>query len=413
MNKILVNEKEVCRLCASKNLTNALNLKSTPIGDDYQKHINKNLDFYKLILNKCDKCGFVQLSNVIDPNSVYGDYIYVTTTSSGLPQHFKNLVDKLFKDKIVNEKSKILELGSNDGTLLDYFMSKGCKVIGVDPAKEMINNLNKNFETITEMFNFELAKEILSKNGQFDLIIANNVIANIDDLNDTFKGIDLLLKDNGSFVMETFSLYGVLTKNLIDNIYHEHLSYFTIKNFEKFLLKFNLQLVEADHLDVKGGSIRFIFKKTKEKIVKKLRTSNCIEYEENANLDSFNSFKKIEEINFKNNSKLNQFIEEERKRKKIFAGYGASVGTTTFMYYYNLIEYVEYLFDDEQKRHNLFSPGSNIEVISPKKILELMPDYIIIFAWRYSDLILKKNSEYILKGGQFIIPLPEFKIIKA
>ena len=185
MKKNIFYDKRYCRLCSSKNLSKVLPLKATPIGDDYQKKFNKKVDFFELSLNQCNDCFFVQLSNVIKPEFVYGDYLYVTTTSAGLPDHFKNLVDIIFKKKIITNHSKILEIGSNVGTLLSFFQKKGCMVLGVDPAKNLVSSHYNKFETITKMFNYNLSKYILSKHGKFDLVIANNVIANylVDTLN--------------------------------------------------------------------------------------------------------------------------------------------------------------------------------------------------------------------------------------
>ncbi len=411
MNKNLVYEKQSCRLCSSKNLSKVLPLKATPVGDKYQEIFDKNIDFFELSLNQCNNCFFVQLSNVINPEYVYGNYLYVTTTSSGLPQHFKNLVDILFKKKIISNKSKILEIGSNYGTLLNYFQTKDCKVLGVDPANSLASSPKDNFDTITKTFNYDLSKNILTEHKQFDLIIANNVIANIDDLNDTFKAIHLLLKDNGFFVMETFSLFGVIRNNLIDNIYHEHLSYFTIQGLKSFATKFNLKLYNAEHLNVKGGSIRFFFKKTLENITVNSAAVKSVDEENKVNLNSKNLFKKIEEKNFYNRAEIIKFLDIGKRKKMSFAGYGASVGTTTLMYYYGLYDYIEYLFDDETKRHNLYFPGANIKVLHPDQLLKIMPNYVVIFAWRYSEIIIKKNSKYINKGGKFIIPLPKIKII--
>ena len=268
MQKSDVFHKKKCRLCDSKRLNTVYNLNSQPIGDDYVKNKNKKQKLYPLNLNLCSECKFVQLSHVLNPEIVYGKYLYVTQTSSGLPEHFKDLVNHLFKKKIIKKGSQVLEIGSNDGTLLNFIESYGCKVLGVDPAKDLAKR-NK-FRTIVGKFDNKLSIKINKKHGSQDLIIANNVIANIDDLKSVFKGISSLLKPNGHFVMETFSLKGVIEKNLLDNIYHEHLSYFTINSLIKFAKKYGLNIYSADHIKVKGGSIRFIFSKEKKKLIKNL-----------------------------------------------------------------------------------------------------------------------------------------------
>jgi hypothetical protein len=162
---------------------------------------------------------------------------------------------------------------------------------------------------------------------------------------------------------------------------------------------------------VKGGSIRLFFKKTLENITINSTAVKSIDEENKVNLNSKNLFKKIEEKNFYNREEIIKFFDIEKRKKMSFAGYGASVGTTTLMYYYGLYDYIEYLFDDEIKRHNLYSPGSGIKILHPDQLLKIMPNYVVIFAWRYSEIIIKKNSKYINKGGKFIIPLPNFKII--
>ncbi len=211
--------------------------------------------------------------------------------------------------------------------------------------------------------------------------------------------------------METFSLYGVINNNLIDNIYHEHLSYFTIKELSNFVSKFNLKLFDAKHLKVKVGSIRCIFKKTLKDIIVNKTTSKSIKEENKSILNSKYLFKQIIKKNTYNKTKLKEFLDLKKKTNKQIAGYGASVGTTTLLYYYGVQEYFEYFFDDDIKKHNLYAPGTNIKVLSSNQLLKLMPDYVVIFAWRYSEIIIKKNGKYIDKGGKFITPLPNFKII--
>ena len=409
MSPIDVFHKKKCRLCDSNKLKTVYPLNPQPIGDDYVKSKSKKQKLYPLNLVLCSKCKFVQLSHVLNPDIVYGKYLYVTQTSSGLPEHFRSLVSHLFKKKIIQRDFKVLEIGSNDGTLLNFIKSYGCKVLGVDPARELANKTK--CKTIIGKFNSKLSKKIKRDNGPLDLIIANNVIANIDDLNDVFKGISSLLKKSGYFVMETFSLKGVVEKNLLDNIYHEHLSYFTIKSLIKFAKKFGLHIFSADHLPVKGGSIRFIFSREKKKINQYSLKKNIL-IEKKLGLGSFSSFKKLKSKNNLLKKKITSFIRSKKKTSRKFVGYGASIGTTTLLYEFGLGKTITNLFDDEKRRHNLYSPGHKIKVLNPKKIKSMEKFYIIIFAWRYAKIILKKSKKYIKKDDIFIIPFPKFKILK-
>ena len=406
MNNINSYNKNSCRLCNSKNLKIVYRLKKTPIGDDYTKKI-KNNRIHDLKLNMCKKCKFVQLSNVINANRVYGDYLYVTNTSAGLSQHFYELGKKLIIKKIVSKKSKILEIGSNDGTLLKFFKKKCSYIIGVDPAVHLFKD--NNIEIIEGFFNYNLSNQIKKKHGKFDVIIANNVIANIDDLEDVLCGIENIISEKGFFIIETFALYGIVKNNLIDNIYHEHLSYFSIETFKKFCEKFNLNLIEAKFLSVKGGSLRFIFKK--EKISTSKKIINLIKKEKSILTNVEKKFQIIQKTNKYNSIKINQLIDDIKRSGKTIAGFGASVGTTTLIYDFMLTKKINYIFDNEKRRFGRYLPGTSIKVLDPKHIKKLNLDYIIIFAWRYAKLIIKRNKKMFNNKIKFVIPLPKFKII--
>ena len=181
--------KKKCRLCECKNLKRVLNLKPTPIGDDYKKKISKNVDYYDLNLNLCLNCKFVQLSNVLDSKTVYGDYLYVTNTSVGLPEHFEKFIDFLIKKNYLRFNSKVLEIGCNDGTLLRKIHNKHRLVLGIDPAKKLMLNLKNKFDIISQDYTYLLSKNIKNKYGDFNLVIANNVIANIDNLDEIFLSL--------------------------------------------------------------------------------------------------------------------------------------------------------------------------------------------------------------------------------
>ena len=406
MNNINSYNKNCCRLCNSKNLKIVYRLKKTPIGDDYIKKI-KNNQIYDLKLNMCNKCKFIQLSNVINANKVYGDYLYVTNTSAGLSKHFYELGEKLIKKKIVSKKSRILEIGSNDGTLLKFFKKKCSYLLGVDPAVHLFKD--NNIKIIKGLFNYNLSNQIKKNHGKFDVIIANNVIANIDDLEDVFHGIENIISEKGFFIIETFALYGIIKNNLIDNIYHEHLSYFSIQSFKKFSEKFNLNLIEAKFLSVKGGSLRFVFKK--EKISTSMKINNLIKKEKRILTNIEKKFQIIQKTNKYNSVKINQLIDEIKRSGKTIAGFGASVGTSTLVYNFMLTKKINYIFDNEKRRFGRYLPGTSIKVLSPKHIKKLNLDYIIIFAWRYAKLIINRNKKMFNNKVKFIIPLPKLKII--
>ena len=403
-NSIKINK---CRLCNSTKLIEVLSFKPTPIGDDYTSSPIKKKK-YSLVVKKCIDCHFSQLSETINPKLLYGDYLYVTKTSLGLPLHFKNLVNKLQKEKIVYSGCNAMEIGSNDSTLLKMLKNKGANVLGIDPAAKKRNN--QNVETINKFFDLKLAKNIKKKYGKFDLIIANNVIANMNDLKDVFNGIDELITETGYFVMETFSLSGLIKNKLIDNIYHEHISYFSIKPLLKFAKKNGLEIFYVEHLNVKGGSLRFIFNKGQKINKHNKQIQKAINYEKKINLNKLSTFKKIQNEKNSNNKKIKEFIVSEYKKNKVICGFGASVGSTTSIYDLEIKDYLKFMLDHEKLRHGLYLPGTKLKVLNPNVKIKNKPDIVVIFAWRYAKAILKRTI--FKKNTIIVLPLPKFRTFK-
>ena len=399
-----------CKI-TSKTIEPFMNFGEMPIANGFlNKDDFKNEFFYKMEVGFSEDMSLLQLNEFPKPEKMFNqNYPFFTGSSLFMINHFKEYAAWV-KKTYLDDQSKLIEIGSNDGTLLNFIKTYGCEVLGVDPAKELAKK--SKCKTIVGKFNTNLSQKIKKNYGLQDLIIANNVIANIDDLKDVFKGISGLLKPKGYFVMETFSLKGVVEKNLLDNIYHEHLSYFTIKNLVRFAKKFGLNIFSADHLLVKGGSIRFIFSKQKKKINKKDLEKNMI-VEKKLGLGSPVFFQKLKLKNNIIKQKILSFIESKKNKKKKFAGFGASIGTTTLLYEFGLGKKISYLFDDEKRRHNLYSPGYKIKVLNPCHMKKFNLDYIIIFAWRYSKIIIKRNKENFTNKIKIIIPLPKLRIKKS
>ena len=213
----------------------------------------------------CNKCKFAQLDNIVDSNVVYKDYLYTTASSPGLINHFKKATNTLILNLKLKKNSKILDIGSNDGSLLKFFKEKGFRVLGVEPAKPASKiSKSKGINTIVSFFNKNLVKKIKVNHGSFDLIIANNVFANIDDINQWMLNIKELLSEKGCFVFESSYLIDLVKNKVFDFIYHEHLSYFSITSVNNLCIRHGLSLFSCDHISTKGGSIRYYIAKNKK-----------------------------------------------------------------------------------------------------------------------------------------------------
>ena len=402
-----------CRLCNSKNLKKVFDLGRTPLANSYLKiEISKKLRKYPLKLNYCNNCGHLQLTHSIKPSKMFSNYLYKTNTSKKNFLHFKsyaNEIKKMFK----NRNTKILDIASNDGTFLNFFEKKKFFRLGIDPAKNLKKlSLKKGITQIDDFFTMKKSENIKKKYGKFDIITANHVCAHVEDLNDFFNGVQNLLKDEGLFVFEISYRASVLKKNTFDTIYHEHLDYHALYPISKFLKKFNLNVVNFKTPDAQGGSLRVYTSKNKNSKNQKSIKKQILKEKKQLNLFNVSTYKKFEKkiINCKN--KLNSLIQNCINNNMSIAGYGAAAKTTTFLNYFKISEKnIKFIFDDNKLKQGLCIPGTKIKILDPLNMNKKNIDVLIIFAWNYAELIIAKNKKFKKKGGKFLIPFPNPRLI--
>ena len=397
-----------CRLCNSKNLKKVFDLGQTPLANSYLKiEISKKLRKYPLKLNYCNNCGHLQLTHSIKPSKMFSNYLYKTNTSKKNFLHFKsyaNEIKKMFK----NRNTKILDIASNDGTFLNFFEKKKFFRLGIDPAKNLKKlSLKKGITQIDDFFTMKKSENIKKKYGKFDIISAH-----VEDLNDFFNGVQNLLKDEGLFVFEISYRASVLKKNTFDTIYHEHLDYHALYPISKFVKKFNLNVVNFKTPDAQGGSLRVYVSKNKNSKNQKSIKKQILKEKKQLNLFNVSTYKKFEKkiINCKN--KLNSLIQNCINNNMSIAGYGAAAKTTTFLNYFKISEKnIKFIFDDNKLKQGLCIPGTKIKILDPLNMNKKNIDVLIIFAWNYAELIIAKNKKFKKKGGKFLIPFPNPRLI--
>ncbi len=404
---------DTCRLCKSKNLTKVFDLGSTPLANSYCSKIKSlKLKKYPLALNLCKNCGHLQLSVSVDPKKMFQNYLYKTNTSKKNYDHFKKYylkVSKLFKKKNI----KVLDIASNDGTFLNFFCSKKCIKVGIDPARNLQTFAKrKGINQICDFFTFKSSFYLKKKFTSFDLITANHVCAHVSNLEDFFKGVSNIINEKGYFVFEVSYRGSVIKKNTFDTIYHEHHDYHALKPLNKFISKFGFKLINFDILEAQGGSIRLYCTKNKNIKLNTGKINKQINYEINKiKLFDTSTYKLFKGRVDKAKEKFKKIIENLLKRKLIVIGYGAAAKTTTFMSYFNINEkQIKYIYDDNELKQNLYMPGKNIKIINKKKLLSTNVNVLVILAWNYADFIIKKNITFKKKGGKFLIPFPNPKI---
>lgn len=413
--KDMYYKRKTCRLCDSMRVVPAVKFEATPPGDIFvtKEEIGRLQERYPIDICLCEDCGSIQLLDVVNPKILYGNYLYQTSISLGLPEHFRRYADEVLAAVATKPGALVIDIGSNDGTLLRCFQERHMKVLGIDPAPAAVETARSiGVDTIQALFDRSLARKIRSERRDVGIVTANNVIANIDALGDFIDGIRDLIDPNGYFVMETGCGTTLLEKYLIDVVYHEHLSYFTVKPLETFFRRHGMKIIDAYWIPSKGGSIRCFVQSDKSSSIPKPSVREMICMEDTKGIGTMEPCRKMGVFIKERKEGLVSLLNGLRAQGKTIAGYGASVGVTTLLYLFGLDKFMDYLVDDNPVRFGRFSPGHHIPVYSSEVLNKKKPDYVLILAWRYTDPIIKRHEEYVRQGGQFIVPLPELGIIR-
>lgn len=404
-----------CRICNSKDLYKFLDLESMPIPNGFiRKEDIVNEEPYELACYFCKNCGLVQLTNVVHPEIMFRNYVYIPSTSKLMMNNFSNLAASAKSKKEIDNLSFVIDIGSNDGSLLKFFQRYGAKVLGIDPAENIAEEAMANgVPTETWLFNKNAAQKVVKKYGKADVITATNVIAHIDDLHQVMEGVSVLLKNDGIFITEFPYLLDLVTKNQFDTIYHEHLSYFSIGPWDYLISQYGFEIIDIERTFIQGGSIRITHARKGKYQTKDFKTAKYLKsIEKQHGLYSPNSFDEFSNRVYSLREELRNFIFDLKKKGKRVIGYGAAAKGNVLTNFFDLgSEYLEYILDSTPHKVGLLTPGKHIPVIHEKKLLEDLPDYALILAWNFADEIIEKNEKYIKKGGHFIIPIPYIKVV--
>jgi len=340
--------------------------------------------------------------------------MYTSASSPGLDAHFKNYADYVFAKVKPPVGSLVVDVGSNDGTLLGKFKARGMDVLGVESAPHIAAAATAaGINTIADYFTPELAKRMVAEHGHAKLITANNVLANIDDLLSFAKAVETLIAPDGVFVFESSYLVDLVENMVFDFIYHEHISSFSIKPMQVLFKRVGLEVTAVQRVPTKGGSLRYFIQRpagplANDGSVAALRAmEDRIGLYNKATYDAFAS--KIDGLK----KQTKAFLVQSKREGKRVAGFGASITGTTLIYHFEIGEYLDYLVDDNPAKIGRFSPGHHLPVLPTSVLTERKPDYVVVLAWRYAEAFLKKNAAYMAGGGKAVIPVPEFKVISG
>jgi hypothetical protein len=405
-----------CRFCGSPLKHTFVDLGMSPLCESYLSinQLNRMEPFYPLHVYVCENCFLVQLEEYVDPEAIFTEYAYFSSYADSWLKHVQNYTDLIVDRFNLGADSFVVEIASNDGYLLQYFVKKGIPALGIEPAANVAKvAIEKGVPTLVEFFGQESAKRLISKGKSPDLIIGNNVLAQVPDLNDFVGGMKTLLGPQGVITIEFPHLMRLMSENQFDTIYHEHFSYFSFITAEKIFAAHGLVLFDVDELPTHGGSLRIyachVDDKSKSVSDRVLNLRKREELAGFTNLEHYVDF--AEQVKETKRKLLDFLIDVKREGKKV-AGYGAPGKGNTLLNYCGIREdFLDYTVDRNPYKQGKYLPGTHIPIFAPEKIDETRPDYLLILPWNFKDEIIQQMAHIRSWGGQFIVPIPEVRIL--
>lgn len=407
---------KTCRFCSTPLKHSFCDLGKTPLSNSYLKKedLQKNESSYPLHAYVCDSCLLVQLEEFETPEHIFGDYAYFSSYSDSWLAHCKRYVDKMTQELKLNASSQVIEIASNDGYLLRYFVEKKVPVLGIEPAANVAAVAEKSgVPSLVKFFGVKTAKELVAKGTKADLLLANNVLAHVPDLNDFVQGMKIILKPHGTITVEFPHLLTLINESQFDTIYHEHFSYFSFLTVEKVFAKHGIQLFDVEELPTHGGSLR-IYGKHIEDQTRSVseRVIKLKEKEKKFGLDKLSVYLEFQKKAAHTKKSLLEFLQKAKKENKKTVAYGAPAKGNTLLNYCGVgVEFIDYTVDRSPHKQGLFLPGTHIPIKHPDEIAKTKPDYLVILPWNLKNEIMDQMSHVRSWGGKFVIPIPEIEVV--
>jgi hypothetical protein len=376
--------------------------------------LNSMEPFYPLHVLVCDHCFLVQLEEYVSPAEIFTEYAYFSSYADSWLQHVERYTDQMIARWNLGASSHVVELASNDGYLLQYFVARQVPVLGVEPAANVAKVAeSKGVPTLVKFFGRETARELVAQGKKADLVIGNNVLAQVPDINDFVAGIKILLHERGVVTIEFPHLQQLIDNNQYDTIYHEHFSYFSFLTASKIFASHGMTLFDVEELPTHGGSLRIYAKhQDDESKPVEARAEELLRRELDLGFDRMATYANFGEKVKATKRRLLAFLIDARNAGRSIVGYGAPGKGNTLLNYCGIrTDFLDYTVDRNPYKHGRFTPGTHIPIYTPAKITETRPDYVLILPWNVKDEIIAQMAHIRSWGGKFVVPIPDVTIL--
>jgi SAM-dependent methyltransferase len=405
-----------CRFCGSALSHTFTDLGMSPPCESFLSadQLNRMEAFYPLHVRVCGQCFLVQLEEYVSPENIFSEYAYFSSFSDSWLAHAKAYTELMVERFRLSQDSLVVELASNDGYLLQYFVAQGVPVLGIEPAANVAKEaLERGVPTLVKFFGQELAAEMVSEGTQADLIAGNNVLAQVPDVCGFVAGMKTLLKPQGVITLEFPHLMRLMEGNQFDTIYHEHFSYLSFITTTKIMARFGLTVFDVEELPTHGGSLRVYARHTEDAShAVTERVGELARREEEAGFTRLATYSSFDEKVKETKRNIMAFLIEAKRAGKSIAGYGApGKGNTLLNYCAIRTDFLDYTVDRNPYKHGKFLPGTHIPIFAPERIRETRPDYVFILPWNLKNEIREQLSYIREWGGKFVVPIPQVEVL--
>ena len=409
------DESPACRSCGARSLATVLSLGRTPLANRLlaREQLDEPEPTYPLTLACCASCSLVQILETVPPEILFREYAYFSSYSDTMLRHAEAIARRLIETRRLSGESRVVELASNDGYLLQYFVKEGIPVLGIEPAENVarVARETRGVRTLAEFFGVGLAGRLREAGEPADVIIANNVLAHVADLNGFVAGIRVLLKDDGVAVIEVPYVKEMIDRVEFDTIYHEHLCYFSLAALTRLFERHGLAVEAVERIPVHGGSLR-LFVVPRAALGDDGGVRALAAEEERWGVDRLGFYQGFGQVVASLRERLRALLHDLRRAGRRLAAYGAAAKGSTLLNYCGIgAETLEFVVDRSPYKQGRYMPGVRLPIHPPARLVEALPDYVLLLTWNLAEEIVEQQAEYRRRGGRFIVPVPEPRVV--